>query len=126
MKNDDDVQRIDIRTMKPVEEERDKYFQEYEKELKLLQKEQLKKRNEQINKFENPFAKIIKIMAWITLVIGIISSIIVAQANAEYSDFNSAVMIEGWIVSGVATISLLSFAEIIQILHDIRARVYKK
>lgn len=123
MKNENEEQRIDPRTMQPVGDEREKYLQEYEKERKRYEKEQQRKRDERINNTDNSIANIIKIIAWIILGIGCIGGVIIGQ---QYEDIALMVLLEIWGVSGIATMLLLALTEIIQILHDIRAKVYKK
>lgn len=121
MKNEE--QRIDPRTMQPIGDEREKYLQELERERKRYEKEQQRKRDERISNIDNPIARIIKVIAWIVLGIGGIVGLIIGQ---QYEDEAIIVLLEVWGISGIATISLLAFAEIIQILHDIRAKIYKK
>lgn len=56
------------------------------------------------------------------VIIGFIGSIILGSSVHfdSYSDFNYAVMMIGWISTGVSSLFLFAFSEIIQILHDIR------
>lgn len=109
--------------MKNENEEMKKMHQEYEREKQRYEKEQQIKRDERINNIENPIAGIIKVIAWIILGIGGIVGIIIGQ---QFEDTALIVLLEVWGISGIATILLLALAEIIQILHDIRAKIYKK
>lgn len=121
MKNEE--QRIDPRTMQPIGDEREKYLQELERERKRYEKEQQRKRDERISNIDNPIARIIKVIAWIVLGIGVIVGLIIGQ---QYEEEAIIVLLKVCGISGIATISLLALGEIIQILHDIRAKIYKK
>ena len=70
----------------------------------------------------NSMAGILKGAGWLIFIIGFIGSIILGSSVHfdSYSDFNYVVMMIGWISTGVSSLFLFAFSEIIQILHDIR------
>ena len=71
---------------------------------------------------ENKIANIIKIIAWIELVFGVILSIL---NSASYDGFDYNLLISKIIIFGGAFIGIYALGEIIQILHDIRYELRK-
>lgn len=72
----------------------------------------------------NSVSSILKIVGWIILMIGFIGSIILGSSVHfdNSSDFNYAIMIVGCMSTGISSLVLFAFAEVIQILHDIRRK----
>lgn len=132
--NQNEDQRIDLRTMRPIGEAKEQYLQEYEKERKRYEKEQQRKRDERINNLENPIAKIYKTIAWVVVgICGLIGAMIImaflqpeqASSCAEYGTCLGD-LINYLFMFGSLLLALFTVVEIIQILHDIRAKIYKK
>ena len=69
---------------------------------------------------KNTIAVLLRIVGYVLFIIGIIGGIIFS--NLGYK-FNFAVMITIWICFGVSALMFFAFAEIIQILHDIRRKL---
>ena len=72
---------------------------------------------------ENMIASIIKVVAWIELVFGIIFSFLNSKS---YDGFDSNALILNIIIFGGAFIGIYALGEIIEILHDIRYELRKK
>lgn len=100
-----------------------KNYENMKKEQQRYEQEQQEKREQRVLQIDNSIASTIKVIAWIILGIGGIAGLIIGQ---QFEDTALIVLLEVWGVSGIATILLLALAEIIQILHDIRLKVYKK
>lgn len=77
---------------------------------------------ENIMRENNFISSVLKSIAWIILGIGCIGGIIIGQ---QYEENALIVLLEIWVISGIATMLLLSLAEIVQILHDIRFKIWK-
>lgn len=71
----------------------------------------------------NTIAYILKIFGVISIIFGFIGSIILGNLIHLYSyyDFDYVVMILGWICTAISSLFIFAFAEVIQILHDIRS-----
>lgn len=76
---------------------------------------------ENIMRENNFISSVLKSIAWIILGIGCIGGIIIGQ---QYEENALIVLLEIWVISGIATMLLLSLAEIVQILHDIRFKIW--
>lgn len=119
--NQNEEQRIDLRTMQPIGEEKEQYMKEYEKE-------QLRQRDERISQIYNAIANILKFIGWIVILVGFIGGIILGRNIYEYGhyEFNYVAMLITWLSCGISAILFFALGEIIQILHDIRLKVYTK
>jgi len=80
------------------------------------------KRN-QIKKENNTISTTLKVVAWIIFVIGLILGFVLGVD--EYEELYLPLMLEIWFMYGIAFLGTYSLAEIIQILHDIRLKVWK-
>lgn len=78
---------------------------------------------ETIKKENNTISLVLKVIAWIILILGFIMGFILGVD--EYDDLYFPLMLEIWCLYGVEFLVTYSFAEIIQILHDIRLKVWK-
>ena len=76
---------------------------------------------ENIMRENNFISSVLKSIAWIILGIGCIGGIIIGQ---QYEENALIVLLEIWVISGIATMLLLSLAEIVQILHDVRFKMW--
>lgn len=74
-----------------------------------------------ILKEKNNVASAFKVIAWITLIIGLIAGFILLLDTDEI-----IVLLVTWLISGGAFLSIYAIGEIIQILHDIRFKIYEK
>ena len=74
-----------------------------------------------MNKEFNSLATFIKVIAWLVIIAGLFIGI----ANGSDSDDFKVTLIN-WVYYFSAGISCLVIAEVIQILHDIRVKIYKK
>ena len=70
---------------------------------------------------KNGVAYTLKVIAWIALALGFISSFV--TNDSEYDEINFLYLIQTWALYGGAFIGIYAFGEIIQILHDIRERL---
>lgn len=107
MKNEkqNEEQRINSKNRKLTRDEIEQYLQKEEED---------KNKN-------NYIANAIKILACTTLCGGFILGIILAL---EFESFMTLIFV--WEICSIEALFLLAFAEIIQILHDIRLKMYKK
>lgn len=78
-----------------------------------------------ILKEKNTIASVFKTIAWVTLGIGFIAGIILAQNDVYYGN-GIIVLLVTWLISSGAFLGIYALGEIIQILHDIRLKVYSK
>lgn len=85
-------------------------------------KTETKDREEIIAQENNTLSTILKIIAIITVVIGIIFGLVVG-ANNDYDSESSFLII--WLIFGGSALGIYALAEIIQILHDIRRKLYQ-
>ena len=122
MKNDDNGQRLNPMTMKPVGEDYDD-FKTYKEERKKYEKEKQLKHKEKITNFDNTIAKVLKILAWGILGIGLIVFLITGQ---QIEDNDITILLEICAIYGGISLMILSLSEIIQILHDITLKIYSK
>ncbi len=104
--------------MKNENDGMEKFHQEYEMERQRYEKEQQRKRDERITQTNNIVAYIIRIIGFIVLGISIIVSMANSQNDVGGDNF--------WLLGCGACLSCIALSEVIQILHDIRAKVYKK
>ena len=98
-----------------------------EREIQRKKREK-QKHDRLLSRSNNFIADIVKIMGFVFLGLGFIMGIILGQNIYEYGhyQFNYTAMIITWVSSGLSAIVFFAFAEIIQILHDIRLKIYKK
>lgn len=66
----------------------------------------------------------LKVIAWIILVIGFVLGFI--QGKDEFDTIEIGSLLSIWMMYFGAYIGVYAFGEIIQILHDIRLKLYKK
>ena len=85
-------------------------------------KTETKDREEIIIQEENTLSTILKIIAIITVVIGFIFGLVVG-VNNDYDSESSFLII--WLIFGGSALGIYALAEIIQILHDIRRKLYQ-
>lgn len=85
-------------------------------------KTETKDREEIITQEKNTLSTILKIIAIITVVIGFILGLVVG-ANSDYDSESSFLII--WLIFGGSALGIYALAEIIQILHDIRRKLYQ-
>lgn len=78
---------------------------------------------ETIKKENNTISLVLKAIAWIILILGFIMGFILGVD--EYDDLYFPLMLEIWCLYGIGFLITYAFAEIIQILHDIRLKVWK-
>lgn len=83
-----------------------------------MKNEEQRKRDERVSQTNNIVAYIIRIIGFIVLGISIIGSMANSKNGASGDTF--------WLLGCGACLSCIALSEIIQILHDIRAKVYKK
>ena len=81
-------------------------------------------RIESMIKEKNTIATILKIISWIILIAGFISGILLGQS--EYVKAEIDLVLQLWLICGGTFLGVYSLSEIIQILHDIRFKVWKK
>ncbi len=77
-----------------------------------------------IEKTENTIAVIIKVIAFLSLLIGLIVGIVVGNANGQ--QFDSLKMLEYWLIFCGCALGCFALAEIIQLLQDIKDRLSYK
>ncbi|MGM9876917.1 MAG: hypothetical protein ACI310_06820 [Bacilli bacterium] len=80
-------------------------------------------RLENIMKEKNTISSILKVIAWIIIVLGFILGFILGQNEYDEIEFSSLMTI--WLTYGGVSLGIFALAEIIQILHDIRFKVWK-
>lgn len=80
-----------------------------------------KNNNDAIFTFNNNLiATILKIIAWIAIILGFAGGIIIG------SEETTVLMYITWVVCGMFSVFCFAIAEIIQILHDIRKKLENK
>lgn len=99
-----------------------KGIDEIKKEELKEGKTETKDREEIIIQEENTLSTILKIIAIITVVIGFIFGLVVG-ANNDYDSESGFLII--WLIFGGSALGIYALAEIIQILHDIRRKLYQ-
>ena len=77
---------------------------------------------EKIIQRKNPIAVILNVIAYLLLALGFILGIIFAENS--YNDTELSVLLGTWLTYGSISLGLFVSSEIIQILHDIRYRVW--
>lgn len=83
--------------------------------------------NEKKYEYKNGVAITLLVLAWIIIIVGFIAGIIMANTIPTTSgEFNYTIMFTYWTICGLSTTMLFVFAEVIQILHDIREKLYTK
>lgn len=91
--------------------------------LKEYYTENLNMRLEEIMQEKNTISSILKVIAWIIIVLGFILGFILGQNEYDEIEFSSLMTI--WLTYGGVSLGIFALAEIIQILHDIRFKVWK-
>ena len=99
-----------------------KGIDEIKKEELKEGKTETKDREEIITQEKNTLSTILKIIAIITVVIGFIFGLVVG-ANSDYDSESGFLII--WLIFGGSALGIYALAEIIQILHDIRRKLYQ-
>lgn len=96
----------------------DNFFEELNKQDNEIEN---KKREIEKVSSKNSISTIYKTLSWIIIILGLIAGILVGVINENVSQFFTYSLIGfGIALSGFA------LAEIIQILHDIRSKLYEK
>ena len=72
---------------------------------------------------KNTISSILKVIAWIIIVLGFILGFILGQNEYDEIEFSSLMTI--WLTYGGISLGIFALAEIIQILHDIRFKIWK-
>lgn len=85
--------------------------------------ENLDMRLEKIMQEKNTISSILKVIAWIIIVLGFILGFILGQNEYDEIEFSSLITI--WLTYGGISLGIFALAEIIQILHDIRFKIWK-
>lgn len=91
--------------------------------LKEYNTENLDMRLEKIMQEKNTISSILKVIAWIIIVLGFILGFILGQNEYDEIEFSSLITI--WLTYGGISLGIFALAEIIQILHDIRFKIWK-
>lgn len=91
--------------------------------LKEYNTENLDIRLEKIMQEKNTISSILKVIAWIIIVLGFILGFILGQNEYDEIEFSSLMTI--WLTYGAISLGIFALAEIIQILHDIRFKIWK-
>lgn len=81
-------------------------------------------RLENIIKEKNTISSILKIIAWIIIFIGFILGFIIGKNSYDEIEFITLITI--WLIYGGISLGIFALAEIIQILHDIRFKMWYK
>lgn len=97
---------------------KDNFFDELDKNDKDTHNKIINIKN---NSSKNVISSIIKVLCWITIIIGFIFGIINYSLNE-----NALQMITTWFIYCGCSLGGFALAEIIQILHDIRNKLYSK
>lgn len=84
--------------------------------------ENLDMRLEKIMQEKNTISSILKVIAWIIIVLGFILGFILGQNKYDEIEFSSLITI--WLTYGGISLGIFALAEIIQILHDIRFKIW--
>ena len=71
---------------------------------------------------KNTISSILKVIAWIIIVLGFILGFILGKN--EYDDIEFSSLITIWLTYGGVSLGIFALAEIIQILHDIRFKIW--
>ena len=90
--------------------------------LKEYNTENYNVRLENIMKEKNTISSILKVIAWIIIVLGVILGFILGQNEYDEIEFSSLMTI--WLTYGGVSLGIFALAEIIQILHDIRFSIW--
>lgn len=93
------------------------FFEELNKQDEELRKE---KQNIKDNSNNNGVSSLIKVLCWVLIVLGFIVGIL----NTMQTE-NPLTLINTWAIYSGSALGGFALAEIIQILHDIRNRLYK-
>lgn len=93
------------------------FFEELNKQDEELRKD---KQNIKDNSNSNGISSIIKVLCWVLIVLGFIVGIL-DTIQTE----NPLTLINTWAIYSGSALGGFALAEIIQILHDIRNRLYK-
>ncbi|MDD4376226.1 MAG: hypothetical protein PHR25_05530 [Clostridia bacterium] len=93
------------------------------KEEKEYLKEVEKRKNSSIKEEKNIISNILKIIGWCILIIGFILGFV--NGKDEYDELSLVSMIIVWCTYGLYSTGSFALAEIIQILHDIRMKIWK-
>ncbi len=91
--------------------------------LKEYNTENFDIRLEKIMQEKNTISSILKVIAWIIIVLGFILGFILGQNEYDEIEFSSLMTI--WLTYGAISLGIFALAEIIQILHDIRFKIWK-
>lgn len=91
--------------------------------LKEYYTENLNMRLEEIMQEKNTVSSILKVIAWIIIILGFILGFILGKN--EYDDIEFSSLITIWLTYGGVSLGVFALAEIIQILHDIRFKIWK-
>lgn len=79
-------------------------------------------RLEKIMQEKNTISSILKIIAWVLIVLGFILGFILGKN--EYDDIEFSSLMTIWLTYGGISLGIFALAEIIQILHDIRFKIW--
>ena len=79
-------------------------------------------RLEKIMQEKNTISSILKVIAWIIIVLGFILGFILGQNEYDEIEFSSLMTI--WLTYDGVSLGIFALAEIIQILHDIRFKIW--
>lgn len=90
--------------------------------LKEYNTENYNVRLENIMKEKNTISSILKVIAWIIIVLGFILGFLLGQNEYDEIEFSSLMTI--WLTYGGVSLGIFALAEIIQILHDIRFSIW--
>ena len=90
--------------------------------LKEYNTENLNMRLEKIMQEKNTISSILKVIAWIIIVLGFILGFILGQNKYDEIEFSSLITI--WLTYGGISLGIFALAEIIQILNDIRFKIW--
>ena len=71
---------------------------------------------------KNTISSILKIIAWVLIVLGFILGFILGKN--EYDDIEFSSLMTIWLTYGGISLGIFALAEIIQILHDIRFSIW--
>ncbi len=90
--------------------------------LKEYTTEKIDMRSEKIMKEDNTISVVLKVVAWITSVLGFILGFILG--TDKYGSIEFSLLITTWLIYGGISLGVFALAEIIQILHDIRFKIW--
>lgn len=100
-----------------------KYYKKVPIEITDEEYQEIKKysKDDFLAQNNNPIAFTLKVIAILVYIVGFIGGIVMGNAVAEYSwDFSWGSAFIFWFVSFFSGTTILGFAEIIQLLHDIK------